>query len=71
MYFTLRLKGLSRASIYIEQPVAFVFNANLAKNQDNGRGAFSLKVAVWNLTNEQIKEHTAQAFLRVSDDGKF
>ncbi|KAF8188311.1 U5-snRNA binding site 2 of PrP8-domain-containing protein [Mycena galopus ATCC 62051] len=30
---------------------------------------FSLKDAVWNLTNEQTKERTAQAFLRVSDDG--
>ncbi|KAF7291692.1 Pre-mrna-processing-splicing factor 8 [Mycena chlorophos] len=32
---------------------------------------FSLKDAVWNLTNEQTKERTAQAFLRVSDDGEF
>ncbi|KIJ29669.1 hypothetical protein M422DRAFT_36884, partial [Sphaerobolus stellatus SS14] len=30
---------------------------------------FSLKDGVWNLTNEQSKERTAQAFLRVSDDG--
>ncbi|KAF8891911.1 U5-snRNA binding site 2 of PrP8-domain-containing protein, partial [Gymnopilus junonius] len=30
---------------------------------------FSLKDAVWNLTNEQTKERTAQAFLRVSNDG--
>ena len=30
---------------------------------------FSLKDAVWNLTNEQTKERTAQAFLRVSDGG--
>ena len=30
---------------------------------------FSLKDAVWNLTNEQMKERTAQAFLRVSDEG--
>jgi pre-mRNA-processing factor 8 len=30
---------------------------------------FSLKDGVWNLTNEQTKERTAQAFLRVSDDG--
>ena len=30
---------------------------------------FSLKDAVWNLTNEQTKERTAQAFLRVSDEG--
>jgi pre-mRNA-processing factor 8 len=30
-----------------------------------------LKDAVWNLTNEQTKERTAQAFLRVSDDGEF
>ena len=31
---------------------------------------FSLKDAVWNLTNKQTKERTTQAFLRVSDDGK-
>ena len=30
---------------------------------------FSLKYAIWNLTNEQTKERTAQAFLRVSDEG--
>ena len=30
---------------------------------------FSLKDAVWNLTTKQTKERTAQAFLRVSDDG--
>lgn len=30
---------------------------------------FSLKDTVWNLTNEKTKERTAQAFLRVSDDG--
>ena len=30
---------------------------------------FSLKDGAWNLTNEQTKERTAQAFLRVSDDG--
>lgn len=30
---------------------------------------YSLKDAVWNLTNEQTKERTAQAFLRVSDEG--
>ncbi|KAL4062246.1 U5-snRNA binding site 2 of PrP8-domain-containing protein [Scleroderma citrinum] len=30
---------------------------------------FLLKDAVWNLTNEQTKEHTAQAFLHVSDEG--
>ncbi|KAL4063506.1 ribonuclease H-like domain-containing protein [Scleroderma yunnanense] len=29
---------------------------------------FSLKDAVWNVTNEQTKEHTAQAFLHVSDE---
>lgn len=32
---------------------------------------FSLKDGVWNLTNEQTKERTAQAFLRVSDDGPY
>jgi pre-mRNA-processing factor 8 len=35
-----------------------------------GGEQFSLKDAVWNLTNEQTKEPTAQAFLQVSDDGK-
>lgn len=32
---------------------------------------FSIKDSVWNLTNEQTKERTAQAFLRVSDEGRF
>ncbi|KAG0700703.1 NUC071 domain-containing protein [Suillus ampliporus] len=32
-------------------------------------GGEQLKDAVWNLTNEQMKERTAQVFLRVSDDG--
>ncbi len=31
---------------------------------------YSLKDGVWNLTNEQTKERTAQAFLRVSDEGR-
>lgn len=30
---------------------------------------FSLRDGVWNLVNEQTKERTAQAFLRVSDKG--
>ncbi|KPV75640.1 uncharacterized protein RHOBADRAFT_52685 [Rhodotorula graminis WP1] len=30
---------------------------------------FTLKDGVWNLTNEATKERTAQAFLRVSDEG--
>ena len=34
-----------------------------------GGEQFSLKDAVWNLTNKQTKEHTAQAFLHVSDEG--
>jgi pre-mRNA-processing factor 8 len=34
-----------------------------------GGEQYSLKDAVWNLTNEQTKERTAQAFLRVSDEG--
>ena len=34
-----------------------------------GGEQFSLKDAMWNLTNEQTKERTAQAFLRVSDEG--
>ncbi|KAG1765663.1 ribonuclease H-like domain-containing protein [Suillus occidentalis] len=41
----------------------------LSKIRTMGGEQFSLKDAVWNLTNEQTKERTAQAFLRVSDDG--
>ncbi|KAG1906375.1 PRP8 pre-mRNA processing factor 8-like protein [Suillus fuscotomentosus] len=41
----------------------------LPKIRTTGGEQFSLKDAVWNLTNEQTKERTAQAFLRVSDDG--
>ncbi|KIM75296.1 hypothetical protein PILCRDRAFT_32467, partial [Piloderma croceum F 1598] len=41
----------------------------LPKIRTMGGEQFSLKDAVWNLTNEQTKERTAQAFLRVSDDG--
>ena len=43
----------------------------LPKIRTMGGEQFSLKDAAWNLTNEQTKERTAQAFLRVSDDGKF
>ena len=43
----------------------------LPKIRTMGGEQFSLKDAVWNLTNEQTKERTAQAFLHVSDDGKF
>jgi pre-mRNA-processing factor 8 len=43
----------------------------LPKIRTMGGVQFSLKDAIWNLTNEQTKERTAQAFLRVSDDGKF
>jgi pre-mRNA-processing factor 8 len=43
----------------------------LPKTRTMGGEQFSLKDAVWNLTNEQTKERTAQAFLRVSDDGEF
>ena len=42
----------------------------LPKIQTMSGEQFSLKDVVWNLTNEQTKERTAQAFLRVSDDGK-
>ena len=42
----------------------------LPKIRTLGREQFSLKDAVWNLTNGQTKERTAQAFLRVSDEGK-
>ena len=43
----------------------------LPKIRTMGGEQFSLKDAVWNLTNEQTKERTAQAFLRVSDEGMF
>ena len=42
----------------------------LPKIRTMGGEQFSLKDAAWNLTNEQTKECTAQAFLRVSDDSK-
>jgi pre-mRNA-processing factor 8 len=42
----------------------------LPKIRTMGGEQFSLKDAVWNLTNEQSKERTAQAFLRVSDEGE-
>jgi pre-mRNA-processing factor 8 len=42
----------------------------LPKIRTMGGEQFSLKDAVWNLTNEQTKERTAQAFLRVSDEGQ-
>ncbi|KAJ7059822.1 U5-snRNA binding site 2 of PrP8-domain-containing protein [Mycena amicta] len=41
----------------------------LPKIRTMSREQFSLKDAVWNLTNEQMKEQTAQAFLCVSDEG--
>ncbi|EMD31685.1 hypothetical protein CERSUDRAFT_127249 [Gelatoporia subvermispora B] len=41
----------------------------LPKIRTMGGEQFSLKDAVWNRTNEQTKERTAQAFLRVSDEG--
>jgi pre-mRNA-processing factor 8 len=41
----------------------------LPKIRTMGGEQFSLKDGVWNLTNEQSKERTAQAFLRVSDEG--
>src|SRR6266850_1283955 len=41
----------------------------LPKTRTMGGEQYSLKDAVWNLTNEQTKERTAQAFLRVSDEG--
>jgi len=34
-----------------------------------GREQYSLKDAVWNLTNKQLKEQTAQAFLHISGEG--
>ena len=40
----------------------------LPKIRTMGGEQYSLKDAVWNLTNEQTKERTAQAFLRVSDE---
>ena len=40
------------------------------KIQTRSGEQFLLKDAVWSLANEQTKERTAQAFLRVSDDSK-
>ena len=41
----------------------------LPKIRTMGGEQFSLKDSVWNPTNEQTKERTAQAFLHVSDEG--
>lgn len=41
----------------------------LPKIRKMGGEQFSLKDAVWKLTNEQTKEHTSRAFLQVSNDG--
>jgi pre-mRNA-processing factor 8 len=41
----------------------------LLKIRTMGGEQFSLKDAVWNLTNEQMKECTWQTFLCVSDEG--
>jgi pre-mRNA-processing factor 8 len=41
----------------------------LPTSRTMSREQFSLKDAVWNLPNEQTKDRTAQAFLRVSDEG--
>ena len=63
-------------SVYSQNKLQLLFSMRgfevriLPKIQTMGRGQFSLKDAVWNLTNEQTKECTAQAFLRVSDDGE-
>ena len=41
----------------------------LPKSRTMSGEQFSLKDAVWHLRNEQPNERTAQAFLRVSDEG--
>jgi pre-mRNA-processing factor 8 len=43
----------------------------LPKIRTMGGEKFSLKDAVWNLANKQTKERIVQAFLRVSDDGRW
>jgi hypothetical protein len=61
-----RLGGHFRQRVFAEQPSAFVLDVRFrspdsAKIRTMGVGQFSLKDAVWNLTNEQTKERTAQA----------
>ena len=59
------LDGMSSAALF-----SLVIGAHRNhKMRTMGREQYSLKGAVWNLTNEQTKERTAQAFLRVSDEG--
>ncbi|KAK7048243.1 NUC071 domain-containing protein [Favolaschia claudopus] len=55
-------QSLPRSLTTIEWEDTFVSIRTMSGEQ------FSLKDAVWNLTNEQTKERTAQAFLRVSDE---
>jgi pre-mRNA-processing factor 8 len=45
------------------------FEVRILPKIRNTNEQFTLRDGVWNLTNEQTKERTAQAFLRVSDKG--
>ena len=45
------------------------FEVRILPKIRNTNEQFTLRDGVWNLTNEQTKERTAQAFLRVSDRG--
>jgi len=45
------------------------FEVRILPKIRNVNDQFSLRDGVWNLTNEQTKERTAQAFLRISDRG--
>jgi len=45
------------------------FEVRILPKIRNLNDQFSLRDGVWNLTNEQTKERTAQAFLRISDRG--
>ncbi|KAI6038379.1 pre-mRNA-processing-splicing factor 8 [Pisolithus marmoratus] len=61
-------------SVYLRENLQLLFLMSsfkvqiLPKIQMLGVEQFLLKDAVWNLTNEQTKGHTAQAFLHVSDE---
>ena len=44
------------------------FEARILPKMRNVSEEFSLKEGVWNLVNDQTKERTAQAFLRVTED---
>ena len=66
---SVRLFLLCSFSLLISPPRSQNFEVRILPKIRNVNEQFTLKDGVWNLTNEQTKERTAQAFLRVSDKG--